>query len=335
MPPSAGASQKGRSRLTGVIILVVVLGILTALAVPVIRGVIAEANMIACRNNLLQIGTALQNWASWHHDAYPDVFQADSTHWNDVGNTRTDEWEPARDPADPPEAEPGDNGTPIQSNTANLWKLVAAAGAPEGVFICPGRGRWPRDVAERSDDWLHHGGFDYDEVRDFRGELYCHYSFQNVLGAYILKQPGSYQPSRMVVVADASPLRRDVWSGAPDGVADGATDEYLADDPEFEETETTQRWNEAGARPKAWELCSPNHDFRKMNVHFLDGHSETVFHPYCGPNHDNIWLRRKDVPVADIDPTDLATLRATNDTASYDGTSTLPVDSRNDSFLVP
>ena len=305
MPPSAGVSQTGRIRLTSIIFVVALLGILTALIIPTILNVIADANRAMCQNNLKQITVALQNWASSHRDAYPDVFRPNSTHWNDVGNTRTDEWEPARDPADPPEAEAGDNGMPVQSNTANLWKMIALASAPEGAFICPGRGRWPKDVVERMDD--HHYGsddnFDYEEVRDFRGEVYCHYSFQNVLGPYTLKQTGSEQPSRLAVVADASPLRRDFWSGAPGGVANGATDRHLASEPVFGgewETELVKRWREAGARPKAWELGSPNHDFQGQNVLFLDGHVEWVPHPYCGVNHDNIWLRRNEMGRAHV-----------------------------------
>ena len=149
---------------------------------------------------------------------------------------------------------------------------------------------------------------------------------------------GSDQPSRLAVAADASPLRRDVWSGAPGGVTEGATDRYLASKPKFGQeygTNLTERWREAGARPQTWELNSPNHNFAGQNVLYLDGHVDWVPHPYCGPNHDNIWLRRKDVPVASINPEDLSTLRATNDPTSYDGTSTLAPGMKNDSFLVP
>jgi len=340
MPPSAGASQTGRIRLTSIIFVVALLGILAALIVPTVLNVIADANRAMCQNNLKQICVALQNWASSHRDAYPDVFQSNSTHWNDIGNTRTDEWEPARDPADPPEAEPGDNSMPIQSNTANFWKLILSAGASPDMFICPDSGRRPPDVVRPYEAVGHEDGkgFDYDSVRDFRGEVYCHYSFQNVLGPYTLKQTGSDQPSRLAVAADASPLRRDVWSGAPGGVTRGATDRHLTSEPEFggeRETKLVKRWREAGARPKAWELNSPNHAFQGQNVLYLDGHVEWNDHPYCGVNHDNIWLRRKDVPVASINPEDLSTLRATNDTTSYDGTSTLAPGTKNDSFLVP
>ncbi|MFO8014996.1 MAG: hypothetical protein R6X20_17040 [Phycisphaerae bacterium] len=340
MPPSAGASQRGGIRLGCVIVAVVLLGILFVLFLPTMWCLFDHAPTAACRHNLKMIGTACQNWASTHRQQWPDVFNVNSTHWNDIGNTRTDEWEPARDPADPPEAEPGDNGMPIQSNTANFWRLIVAAGASPWMFVCPDAEREPPDMVRPYAPVDEENGepVAYEALRDFRGELYCHYAFQNVLGPYTLTQSGSEQPSRMAVVADASPLRRDFWSGAPGGVANGATDRHLASEPVFGgewETELVKRWREGGARPKAWELGSPNHDFQGQNVLFLDGHVEWVPHPYCGVNHDNIWLRRNDVPVATINPEDLSTLRATNDPASYDGTSTLPVDSRNDPFLVP
>ena len=340
MPPSAGASQRGGIRLGCVIVAVVLLAILIVLLLPAMWCVFDDAPRAACKNNLKQIGTACQNWASSHRQRWPDVFHANSTHWNDIGNTRTDEWDPVRDPADPPEAKPGDNGMPIQSNTANFWILIVEAGATPEMFICPESGRRPADVVRPYEVVGHEEGkgFDYATLRDFRGELYCQYAFQNILGPYTLTQTNCDQPSRMAVAADASPLRRDFWSGAPGGVTDGATDRHLASNPQFEdkwETELTDRWREAGARPKAWELGSPNHDFAGQNILYLDGHVEWSFHPYCGVNYDNIWLRRKEMPEATIDPRDLAALRATNDPASYDGTSVLPADSKNDSFLVP
>jgi prepilin-type processing-associated H-X9-DG protein len=328
MPPSAGASQRGGIRLGCVVVAVVFLAILVIILLPLMMAPPTPALRTACQYNLKQIGTACQIWAADHRQYWPDIMRT-SKRWDEVGSTRTDTYDPDK-PGDKDRTDgiaPGDTGGEVNSNTANFWALIAYSGASPLMFVCPS-----------TDHIMDDRVVAFDEVRDFRNELYRSYSYQNVLGHYDLLQTGSDQPSLLPVVADASPLRRNFWSGAPGGVTRGATDRHLASEPEFggeRETELVKRWREAGARPKAWELNSPNHGFAGQNVLFLDGHTEWTVHPYCGVNHDNIWLRRKDVPVASIDPEDLSTLRATNDPASYDGTSTLPLDARNDSFLVP
>jgi prepilin-type processing-associated H-X9-DG protein len=328
MPPSAGASQRGGIRLGCVVVAVVLLAILFVMLLPAMWCAFDDAPRAACKNNLKQIGTACQNWAASHRQYWPDIMGT-SKRWDKVGATRTDHYDPntpgEQDQAD--DIPPGDASGDVNSNTANFWALIAYAGASPGMFICP-----------HTDHIVDDRVVEYDEVRDFRNELYCSYSFQNVLGPYTLTQTGCDQPSLLAVAADASPLRRDVWSGAPGGVTRGATDRHLASEPVFGgewETELAKRWREAGARPEPWELNSPNHGFAGQNILYLDGHVEWNDHPYCGVNHDNIWLRRKDMPVATINPEDLSTLRATNDPASYDGTSTLAPDAKNDSFLVP
>jgi len=278
------------------------------------------AYLVQCANNLSQIGKALQAWAVDHRTTYPDAFSEQSNRWDDVGNTRTDQWNPVENGGKPPESHPGDNGKPIQSNTANLWRLIAAALCenPAG-FICPSTKDTPETMME-----------DFSKVRDFRGETFCSYSYQNVLGPYRLKQ---YGRPNFAIASDSSPMRRDFWSGAPGGgVPNGVTDKKLAEKPSFE----VEEWiSQAGPIQNPWELNSPNHNFKGQNVLYLDGHVEWQSNPYCGIKCDNIWLRRRADVTGKPDPKDIESLRAYNDVTSYDGTSTLPADSREDSFLVP
>jgi prepilin-type processing-associated H-X9-DG protein len=133
-------------------------------------------------------------------------------------------------------------------------------------------------------------------------------------------------------------MRRDFWSGAPGGVRNGVTDRMLAKKPTFEEDvpEEGGAWNQqAKFISQPWELNSPNHAFKGQNVLYLDGHVEWRSDPYSGTQYDNIWLRRRSDVTTPIDPKNIETLRAYNDEASYDGKSTLPEDSKDDSFLVP
>ncbi|MCX5682398.1 MAG: hypothetical protein NT049_01775 [Planctomycetota bacterium] len=179
---------------------------------------------------------------------------------------------------------------------------------------------------------------DYTAVRDFRGESYCTYSYQNLLGQYKLTQTTARISTQYAVAADANPMRRDFWSGAPGGVRNGVTDKMLARKPTFYEDsrDDVAAWNQqVKFISQPWELNSPNHAFKGQNVLYLDGHVEWRSDPYSGTQYDNIWLRRKTDVTVPIDPKNIETLRAYNDETSYDGKSTLPENSIDDSFLVP
>jgi len=54
-----------------------------------------------------------------------------------------------------------------------------------------------------------------------------------------------------------------------------------------------------------------------------------------GACHGRVCRRRRTDVSVEIDPKNIETLRACNDETSYNGTSTLPEDSQDDSFLVP
>jgi len=281
-----------------------------------------------CANNLSQIGKACQAWAADHRQTFPDAFSEQSNRWYDVGNTRTDQWNPVENEGRPPQSRPGDNGQTVESNTANLWAVLVVAYVenPE-VFICPSG---KVDGLYEADARLS----DYTTVRDFRGERFCSYSLQNVLGPYVLKSSGD---PHLAIAADANPMRRDFWSGAPGGgVPIGVTNKKLAERPNFEWGDNAGPWNKQVRFIRhPWELNSPNHDFKGQNVLYLDGHVEFQNNPYCGIKFDNLWLRRRKDVTAKPDGGDIESLRAANDVTSYDGSSTLPQDSREDSFLVP
>jgi len=327
MVESSGAAASRKAGLGSIIVAVVALVIVLIMLFPQPDFRLEHAYRASCALNLRQIGSACRTWADLNQHAWPDVFTEQSTHWHEVGNTRTDACTSVREDGEPPKAEPGDNGQPIQSNTANFWPLVVEMGLTPEVFLCPSSHGWPDSAV-----------VEYKSVRDFRGEPFCSYSFQDLLGPYSMKKTVSAHSSRYAVAADASPMRRDFWSGGPGGgVPIGVTDRRLTEKPRFEEDdEDTAQWNRQVKNiSQPWELNSPNHKFKGQNVLYLDGHVEWKEHPYCGVNWDNIWLRRRtDVTVA-INPQNIDTIRAYNDEASYNGQSTLDPKSEDDSFLVP
>jgi len=315
--------------LVELLVVITIIGLLAGLLLPAVYSALEKANQAACKNNLKQIGTACQTWATGHRQKWPDVLNDGSEFWNEVGETRSDRVTP--DMEIPEESqEPTLNDGPVNSNTANFWRLVASQGMTIDVFLCPSAGHLRDDTVVR-----------FDQVKDFRGAQFVSYSYQNVLGTYSLTQTAAEQPSALAVAADANPQRSDFWSQGPGTTVDeGATDIKLVSEPHFEQDDDTVEWNEdlgESGIPEgnAWQLNSPNHKFLGQNVLYLDGHVEWRMHPYCGPKFDNIWLK-KDIQVDQVlDPRDLATVEAYDDDSSYDGQETLSPGSIDDSFLVP
>ncbi len=184
-----------------------------------------------------------------------------------------------------------------------------------------------------------------DVPRDFRGDAFCSYSYQNVFGRFTLSTRVE-AADQVAVIADANPLRRNTWSGPSEEeekkrakleklkgtdekpgrlarrVRRGPTDARLAEGPGAFITESTDDleagWNAKAKDLKPWELNSPNHAFTGQNVLYLDGHVAWTTHPYCGPDWDNIWIGRTHVPRRPH-PEDLASLREYNAPATYDG----------------
>jgi hypothetical protein len=321
-----------------VITLFVVPAILAAAAYPLAQdaqaGLLSGSRRLQCASNLKQIGVACVTYEAGNRGPWPTGFTNDSVAWNDVGNTRTDQLDPTKKDAKA-EVKAGDKGAAVavNSNTAGLWLLMRSGLIHDpSIFICP--------EAARDADTVANPEF----VRDFRGEGFCSYSYQNTFQTtttaagsrpYILN---SSAPSGLAVVADANPMRRDFWSGAPGGgVKNGVTDKWLTNKPVFE-TKTLRKDGEFIKDP--WDLNSPNHDFRGQNVLYRDGHVAFYDNPYAGIQFDNIWTARQVIPAGGEypkppDTNNVDTLRAYVNPKSYDGKTGIVGGVRNDSFLVP
>jgi len=302
-------------------LVVLVPGCLIALLMPAAHIAVQAARRASCRYNLMQIGQACRAYAAAHKERWPDAFPPYVDRWDDVGGTRTDQWGTGPGGGPPPRAEAGDaEGAAVESNTASLWMLVAAGYLTPACLVCPGAADHLRDETVTQ----------YEEVRDFRGDRFCSYSYQNVLGPYGLSEAATDRPADLAIAADASPLRRDWRTGAG---TPGKTDARMARKPTWPRSDAHPSWRGPLAGP--WELNSPNHKFAGQNVLYLDGHVVWVDTPYCGVNCDNIWLLRVPGAEAPGKDADLEAVRRTNDTASYDGKSALPPGHGDDSFLVP
>ena len=319
--------------LVELLVVITIIGLLMGLLMPAVYSALEKANQAACKSNLKQIGTACQTWATGHRQRWPDVLNDGSTHWDEIGLSRSDRVEPAEEVPEEFEQVGLETG-PVNSNTANFWRLVASAGMTIDVFLCPSAGHLRDDTVVL-----------FDQVKDFRGPRFVSYSYQNVLGLYSLTQTGAEQPSALAVAADANPQRADFWSGAPGTSVDekdGATDIKLDQNAFFETSDETVGWNEdlgeeGIPESNAWQLNSPNHQFLGQNVLYLDGHVSWCTHPYCGPKFDNIWLKKDTSvgPDTTFDPTKLTSVEQYDDDQSYNGEETLSSGSLDDSFLVP
>ncbi|MGB2755248.1 MAG: type II secretion system protein [Phycisphaerae bacterium] len=306
--------------LVELLVVIMIIGMLIGILLPAVFGALDEAKKAQCANNLSQIGKACMTYASANRMKWPDAFTAGSTEWDEVGNTRDDTYLPS---ADPSTTDPGDNGSDVDSNTASLWTLIVSANMSPEVFVCPAQGLHAPETRVTEDL--------YTQLRDFVNELAVSYSYQNEFKAYRLTSTTG-RASSMAVAADANPQRRDFMTTGSDGLTDLALDTMGFQGQE----ENIQEWNKtlAGANiTDAWELNSPNHKFKGQNVLYLDGHVAWWTHPYAGPNWDNIWVARDIAATDTIEPNELGTLQAYNDTASYDGTAETAAS--GDSFLVP
>lgn len=308
--------------LVELLVVITIILMLMGILIPAVFDALEQARRTQCASNLSQIGKSCRTWASSHRQAWPDVFTSDSAEWDDVGNTRVDEYDPAtatEQPSMVPEDEP-DDGDPINSNTGNFWRLCSGMGLDPEIFICPSQSSHQPDQV-----------VDYTQVRDFRGENFVSYSYQNVFGAYKLTE-ASGKAAQLAVAADANPQRQDFY-----GSAELVTDQYLAGEPKFQPSDAADEWNQdVDAITDPWDLNSPNHQFAGQNVLYLDGHVLWQDHPYCGSQWDNIWTSKDLTVTGSIDPTDITSLQGFVDTASYTTNDEgLAAGAIGDSFLVP
>lgn len=319
--------------LVELLVVVTIIGMLIAVLIPAVFGALEQANRASCANNLSQIGKAGRTFATSHKQKWPDVCIAVGTtppqFWDKVGASRNDGVEPGQDVDPTKEATDKGGNTALESNVANFWRLIANQGLTPLTFICPSAAKMNFPDANV---------VKYTDVRDFRGNQFCSYSYQNVLGPYTLTETASAHSSSLAIAADANPQRRDYFGTQAGGEsASSLTQQKLDEAIKFEESDETSPWNQASAEnlTDPWQLNSPNHGFKGQNVLYLDGHVEWKEHPYCGPMFDNIWMLRKAGVTTRVQPNDYTTIKEYDDSGSYDGKFTLPAGSDNDSFLVP
>ena len=188
--------------LVELLVVVTIIGMLIAILIPAVFGALEQANRVSCANNLNQIGKAGRTYASSHRQRWPNVFvQGSSNSWDDVGNTRQDQVKTLDDLASSTsQTKPEDKkGQAPESNTANFWVMIRLQGLTPQNFICPS--------SEKAGFQPDRSVVRFDDVRDFRGPMFCSYSFQNVYPARTLTETASSHSSSFAIGADANPLR--------------------------------------------------------------------------------------------------------------------------------
>jgi len=316
--------------LVELLVVVTIIGMLIAILIPAVFGALEAANKASCANNLSQIGKAGRTYASAHRQRWPNVFESGSNGWDEVGNTRSDKvdslksWQ--QDTGD--KRAEDSKGTAPASNTANLWVLIRSQGLTPPSFVCPSA----TDVFVPDRSVVR-----FDDVRDFRGPMFCSYSFQNIFKTRTLTETASGHSSTFAIGADANPLRAIFNEDDASKTKDKIKENGGA--PKFEESEETTGW---GTVEGEHELNSPNHKFKGQNVLYLDGHVEWKEHPYCGALGDNIWLAQPTTrpDMGTFDPRKVEDLRRLNEKSSYSvgssmGSKQITATRDDDSFLVP
>jgi prepilin-type N-terminal cleavage/methylation domain-containing protein len=240
------------------LIVIMIIGLLSAMVVPAVSRAIVLARQVACRGNIGGIIKGLKGYSNVSEEM-PKVPVAS---WDVEVGTNID---------DSPFREPGDTQAPglvKRNHSANLWLLVRDEQAPMPAFVCPGS---ETDLISENQD--------IQETWDFASGENISYGLQSPYGF-----DGSLSvlsPSDVVLVADGSPyttVKGEINSSATiiDWTASGGSEEEWSD----EIGEFMRLGN------------SPNHAREGQNIGYIDGRVEWMYGANCGKDGDNIYTAR-------------------------------------------
>ena len=246
-------------------------------------GALEQARKAACASNLKQIGIACQAWAAGHKQNWPCGYDPKSERWDEVGGTRSED---RRRPGRQRSRQLQHRQPVVAASRRASCRTPVCSSARDGVTKAE-----PDGIAL------------YGKVarpRFPRPARSCSYSFQNVLpgsSGYVLTSSAS---PALAVAADANPMRRDFWSGAPDGSKNGVTDKRLAEN---------LTWRcPAGERPRGHgNSTAPTTTSRARTSCTWTATSSGRTTRIAARRYDNIWLpqvygaaRRDDLPQAGL-----------------------------------
>ena len=299
MRPTQTRSSPARGfTLVEMLVVIAIIAILISILLPALSAARAQAYRVVCMNNLRQIGSYMQLYASDNKGSYPRTWWAVGLsyfHSPDTANglrgfSDPVSLDPFANPGNPygdnvaqpwvPTLRPGDNDV-----TASLFLLVRTYNVPPSLFICPARNdQYP-------DNWSTLGIAGTSNNPTQRGNFTSAFNLSYSMSLpFPLVQPSSswwqetgsfpyrWGPaagSQFALMADLNPgeIAPDCCPVTFSGLYTGAYGPQTPYDP-----------------PSLQILAnSRNHNHKGQNVIYADGHGEWAATAFCGYNQDNIY----------------------------------------------